>query len=195
MADAQVILEFISKTETGRTGIEAYNTVYAHREASMPQPLVSLTVDEVISQGPVRARLFGSSAAGAYQIMQGTLNGLKNEGAVRGEEKFNPAVQDRLGLRLLRRRKFDLWAVGKISNADFALELAKEWASFPVLVATRGAHRKLSRGQSYYAGDGLNKALVKPEEIEQMLAKAKGQSPPAPAPQGWWARLLSWLHL
>jgi hypothetical protein len=76
---------------------------------------------------------------------------------------------------------------GRLSDVGFALNLAKEWASFPVLAPVQGQRRKLKRGQSYYSGDGLNKALVKPEVIEALLvaARAAGDvpkpvTPPAP---------------
>lgn len=62
---------------------------------------------------------------------------------------------------------------GKISRTEFGKRLAMEWASFPVLTVCKGAHRQLNRGQSYYAGDGLNKALVAPEKIEALLDKVK----------------------
>ena len=39
----------------------------------------------------------------------------------------------------------------------------------PVLVDTRGASRKVTAGQSYYAGDGLNKALVTPAGLREVL--------------------------
>lgn len=74
----------------------------------------------------------------------------------------------------------------------FAKGLAQEWASFPVLVDCRGAHRDIKRGQSFYAGDGLNKALVKPEKVEAVLqavlapakpAQAQKPAPSVPEPQ------------
>ncbi len=53
-----------------------------------------------------------------------------------------------------------------------------EWASLPVLTATKGAHRQVVRGQSYYAGDGLNKSLVKPERVEDVLRAVRtGRAP------------------
>jgi len=70
---------------------------------------------------------------------------------------------------------------------DFALNLAKEWASFPVLAETFGQKRKVTRGQSYYAGDGVNKALVPPGDVEAVLAEvlneiARSAIPPKPTP-------------
>ncbi|MFU0507386.1 hypothetical protein ACLKMW_22770 [Pseudaminobacter sp. NGMCC 1.201702] len=58
-----------------------------------------------------------------------------------------------------------------------------EWASFPVLAATKGAHRQLKRGQSSYVGDGLNKSLVAPETVEALLDRVRAlASKPAPSP-------------
>ena len=60
-----------------------------------------------------------------------------------------------------------------------------EWASFPVLADTKGATRSIKAGQSYYAGDGLNKALVSPAAVRQELAKARAAvvaPPSAPLP-------------
>ncbi len=201
MANHKIILEFISKTETGREGLAAYNTAYGHRENSMIKPFVLMTIDEVLLQGHFRTKHFGSSAAGAYQIMEATLKGLKDQMGLSGDEKFDAAMQDRLGLALLYRRKFKSWANYEVSDVAFALELAKEWASFPVLKPGPGSHRYLARGQSYYAGDGLNKSLVKPEEIEALLIEAKSQGVhtpeeivPVPVRDSWWTRLLGWLR-
>ncbi|RVJ15273.1 hypothetical protein CN184_31940, partial [Sinorhizobium medicae] len=80
-----------------------------------------------------------------------------------------PDLQDRLAYKLLVRRGYPEYIVGKISLVQFAENLAKEWASFPLLVATKGSERAVRRGQSYYASDGLNKALVKPEKVEAVL--------------------------
>lgn len=58
-----------------------------------------------------------------------------------------------------------------------------EWASFPVLVGTKGQKRTVKRGQSYYAGDGLNKALVAPDAVEAILDRVKAAGSAVPAPQ------------
>ena len=57
----------------------------------------------------------------------------------------------------------------------------------PVLADCQGAHRKLKRGQSYYDGDGMNKPLVKPADVEALLEKvlalAQGGAAAPDAPQ------------
>ncbi|NTA58598.1 glycoside hydrolase family 104 protein [Agrobacterium tumefaciens] len=111
-----------------------------------------------------------SSAAGRYQFMRATLQGIAKEvRSIDGRTIFSSDLQDRLGYYLLLRRGYADFIAGKLNLVQFGLNLAKEWASFPVLSNTSGAHRSVSRGQSYYAGDGLNKSLIKPEQVEQRL--------------------------
>jgi hypothetical protein len=64
-----------------------------------------------------------------------------------------------MALRLLNRRGYREWATGKLSTDDFANRLAQEWASLP----------NLQTGRSHYAGDGVNKALVSPEQVRSVL--------------------------
>lgn len=109
-----------------------------------------------------------------------TLADLKGEMRLTGNEKFSADLQDRMGLHLLKRRGYDKFIAGTLSITGFGLNLAKEWASFPVLKATKGAHRQVSRGQSYYAGDGVNKALVSAADVETALTKALTMSRNAP---------------
>jgi len=60
---------------------------------------------------------------------------------------------------------------GAMSTTSFGNNLAKEWASFPVLSNIKGAHRQVARGTSFYSGDNLNHAHVDPAEVEAALAK------------------------
>jgi muramidase (phage lysozyme) len=162
------MLDFIAAREAPK----GYNTVYANRMAQMPKPLTSMTLAEVIADGPRRTKAFGSSAAGRYQFMTATLQDLRKSLVLMGDDLFSPDLQDRLGYALLQRRGYAKFMSGTMSATAFGLGLAQEWASFPVLTACKGASRTVARGQSYYAGDGVNKALVQPEAVEAMLASA-----------------------
>jgi len=167
-AGAALLLDFIAGFEAPK----GYDTVYANKMAQMPKPLTSMTLAEVIADGPRRTKAFGSSACGRFQFMTATLQDLRKEMVLMGSDLFTPDFQDRLGFRLLQRRGYDKFMAGKMTRAAFGLAIAQEWASFPVLEACKGASRSLTRGQSYYAGDGLNKALVKPEAVEAALTRA-----------------------
>jgi muramidase (phage lysozyme) len=162
------LLDFIASFEAPK----GYDTVYANRMSQMPKPLTSMTLAEVIADGSRRTTLFGSSACGRYQFMKATLIGLRDELGLTGSERFTPDLQDRLGYHLLVRRGYPRFISGAIGPVAFGLAIAQEWASFPVLANRQGAHRAVTRGQSYYAGDGLNKALVKPEAVEVALSQA-----------------------
>jgi muramidase (phage lysozyme) len=168
---AAVLLDFIRETETGRLGPESYRTLYGHNQDKLSRPITEMTVGQIQSQQREWSRRFGSSATGGYQFMRATLSGLIKELSLNRSQVFDADLQDRLGHHLLRRRGYDSFVEGRIDLQSFAKNLAKEWASLPVLVGTRGAHRTIGRGQSYYAGDGLNKALVPPEKVEKILAE------------------------
>lgn len=180
------ILDFVRATEVGTTARKGYDVIYGQAQGGLRKPITSMTLLEV-QQGQSNrwGGRVGSSATGGYQFMYTTLGGLIEELKLDIQQRFTPDLQDRLAYLLLVRRKYPEWASGKIGDVAFARQLAQEWASFPVLVAGEGAHRKIARGQSFYTGDGLNKALVKPERIERMLDEARrlltaGTTPPPP---------------
>lgn len=175
-AGAAELLRFIRRAETGEDDQnEQYRKIIRHKETELPKPVTAYTIDELLAAQVGWGKKWKSSAAGAYQIIRKTLAGLKTSLKLSGNEKFSPDLQDRLGFALLQGRGWDKYAAGKLSRDAFATEIAKEWASMPVLKAMKGANRQIARGQSYYAGDGLNKSLVTPEEFEAVLDKARKQ--------------------
>lgn len=180
-AGAAILLDFMRETETGRRDPTAYDTLFGHNERHLPKPLTRMTLDEVIAAGPGWTRAYKSSAAGAYQFMRATLQDLKAELGLRGSQIFDANLQDRLGYHLLKRRGYAEAVAGRISAEEFGKRLAMEWASMPVLAATKGAHRTLERGQSYYAGDALNKSLVPAATFEAVIARALATARAAPA--------------
>lgn len=179
---AALLLDFIRKTEVGRTDRASYDVIYGHNQNKLSKPITSMTIGDLVDAQADFTRRFKSSASGGYQFMRATLQGLATELGLSGKQMFDPDLQDRLGYHLLKRRGYEAFMAGKISMIEFARRLAMEWASFPVLAKTlgggKGKNGKLldnmvDRGQSYYAGDPLNKALVKPEAIEVLLKQVK----------------------
>jgi len=176
---AAMLLDFIG-------GIEApngYGTIFANKQSKLAKPLTEMTLDEVLVAQKAWSKNHGSSAAGRYQFMRATLVGLIAELGLRGSQKLDADLQDRLGYHLLKRRGYDDYMTGKIDRTEFGKRLAQEWASLPVLANMQGAHRKLTRGQSYYAGDALNKSLTSPEKLETVLVLVRKapDAPPQPA--------------
>ncbi|WP_421440656.1 hypothetical protein [Agrobacterium tumefaciens] len=173
---AQNLLDFIGDIEAP----EGYDTIFGNRQGNLPVPLTQMTYGDIIdaqanwgSKTWVRnnwGHKTASSAAGRYQFMRATLQDVAKEvRTIDGRTIFSSGLQDRLGYYLLLRRGYADFISGKLNLVQFGLNLAQEWASFPVLSGTAGQHRDVMRGQSYYAGDGLNKSLIKPEQVEQRL--------------------------
>ena len=186
---AAILLAFIRKTEVGRDDRASYDVIYDYKQSRLAKPLTSMTYGDIIDQQRKWSKNHGSSAAGAYQFLRATLIDLaKANPSISGADLFKPELQDQLGYQLLLRRGYDLFIAGQIDRTEFGKRLAQEWASFPVLSAVKGASRDLKRGQSYYAGDGLNKALVSPEKVESVLDQVKiagrlAVVKPKPAPE------------
>ncbi|NKE77528.1 glycoside hydrolase family 104 protein [Ochrobactrum sp. MC-1LL] len=168
-AGAALLLDFIGDIEAPR----GYDTIYGNNQDKLPKPITKMTLGELIDAQASFTKRFKSSASGRYQFMRATLQDLSKELGLRGTQVFDADLQDRLGYHLLKRRGYDQFIAGKISRTEFGKRLAQEWASLPVLAATKGAHRNLVRGQSYYAGDALNKSLVTPAKVEAVLNKVK----------------------
>ena len=166
---AAKLLNFIYQTETSQSAPECYEVIYANKQYKLAKPLTSMSLGEVQSAQMGWSKAHGSSATGAPQFMYATLNGLKKELGLRVGQIFNGDLQDRLAYHLLKRRGYLEYMGGTMSRTEFGKRLAQEWASFPVLGPTKGAHRQLTRGQSYYAGDRVNKSLTSPETVEKVL--------------------------
>jgi len=195
-AAARILLDLIYRTETGRPAPECYRVIIGHRENTLPKPITDMTINELLAAQKVWGKAWKSSAAGAPQIIRKTLASLVKRLKLSGSEKFTADMQDRMAVELLQIRGWDGFIAGRNSIVQFGNALAREWASFPVLSAQQGQTRKVARGQSYYAGDGLNKALLSPGVVEQTLQHVlkaaqwpvEGQQPssapqPAPVPQ------------
>ncbi|MBD9372124.1 hypothetical protein IB238_05700 [Rhizobium sp. ARZ01] len=182
---AALLLAFVYETETSMKAPECYDVIYGHNQGKLPKPLTSMTYGEVVDAQKGWTKQFGSSAAGAPQFMRATLIDLaKANLSLKGTDLFTADLQDRLAYKLLVRRGYALFMAGKISRTEFGKRLAQEWASLPVLASTKGAHRNVPRGSSFYMGDKLNKALVSPEKVESILdrVKAAGMSVDAGEP-------------
>lgn len=181
---AAPILTLLRRHESDRAvnaqGVESpYDVVYSGiPAANRPKaPLSTYTVGEIIEwQNFIVSKGAKSSAAGAYQIIRKTLAGL----GLPSSARFDAACQDRAALVLLDRRGWADCEAGRMAPEDFADMLAREWASMPVQKDQRGASRQVKRGQSYYAGDGLNKAHASPDEVMEAITAALAE----PAPEG-----------
>jgi len=152
------LLDYIGSKEAP----SGYDTLYGNAQKRYSWRLTQLPISKVLALGPGWSKAHGSSACGRYQFMAGkdhTLQGLYNELRLNPDQIFDANLQDRLGYHLLRRRGYDKWVRGELSDELFMVNLAKEWASLPVPIKVKGHKRDVSPGESYYAGVGDNKSL------------------------------------
>jgi hypothetical protein len=181
LARARPLLDLIARHESESAasdqGVESgYDVVVwqAFHVCRPERPLSGMTVGEVLAWQLRAIREYrahrqartGYSAAGRYQIIRGTLQGLVDSGATRLDETFDADTQDGLGFALLRRRGFMRWLGGRMTDDRFADALSQEWASLP-----------FNTGRSFYAGDAHgNRSLVSRAEVMAVLQTIKNNS-------------------
>ena len=152
------LLDLIARHESGGN----YNIMYGGKI----ERLTEMTLSEVISLQNATVSAGGQSASGKYQIIRKTLRGLKKEMRLTGEELFDETMQDRMAMHLLKRRGYHRFLCRTKTLKSMVRSLSQEWASFP----------KDESGKSYYAGDGLNKALVSYDEVIKVLKLERKQA-------------------
>lgn len=141
-----------------------YDSYYAGAKVAPPAPISSMTVAQVEAyQNQMAAAGSASTAVGRYQFIGSTLAGLVNQGVLSPAEQFNQAAQDRAATALLNRRGLQSYQSGNMTATDFANNLAKEWASLPVVSGAK-------IGQSYYSGVAGNAARVTVPSVMSAVA-------------------------
>jgi murein DD-endopeptidase MepM/ murein hydrolase activator NlpD len=156
------ILDLIASKESGGS----YTKMYGGKENPS---LVNMTLQEVSTFQAAHAKKTGSAAMGRYQFMnalgQGDAVGLKPT------DKFSPANQDKMAVGLIvNKRKVTLDMIK--SNPDEAMiRLGMEWAAIGMPKSMRGHRRMVAAGETYYAGDGMNKAHITPAQMRAAFAK------------------------
>lgn len=174
-------LEFI-RSDEGGPGPKGYGTVYIGAKGVNRKTDVSKLrlIDVLKFQAQMKAAGSRSTAVGGYQFLRATLVATISQMNLNVAEIWTPSLQDRMAIHLMRGRGLDKYLKGNITAEQFANNLAMEWASLPVVTAIPG-HVKiggkrimLKPGQSYYAGDGLNKARHDPVKFLSLVKSLRG---------------------
>ena len=168
------ILELIAKAESVNG---SYDSIYP---SSVKPGLSEMTIAEADAWQARTASSRGSAAAGRYQFMD-ILNQAQAAGLT-GSDKFSPSNQDKMAIALIEKKRGVTMDMVKDNPVEAAKRLSMEWAGLPVLSRTRGRSRTVEAGQSYYSGDGLNKATISTGELEGAL-KQTTAPPPAQTPK------------
>lgn len=154
----QGFLDFISVYESRGN----YNARYGDAANRTDPAFTSMTIDEVLDWQ--QGRKF--SACGKYQIIRATLLSLKSRLGLSGAERFDEAMQERLGLTLLKGRGLKAFLDGRTPRDLFALSVAREWAALPRVAPPNAS-------KSVYAGDGVNQALVTIDDYVAAIDRMK----------------------
>ena len=102
--------------------------------ANFGRPLTQMTVGEVLANG----RAGNIHAAGRYQFINSTLQGLVDRGKARTGELFNEETQDKLAIALLRERTGAFWS-GTSSAGSYVPGLGRTWIGLQYLPAGKVA--------------------------------------------------------
>jgi len=144
----KLILFLISEKEAVD---HSYDSAYPGK---IIEGLSDLTIEEVKSK-------YGSGAKGRYQFLPKYFKTFADKSGLDMSDKFSPKNQDKMALDIFK---------DKMDNClKLEDKLVRTWAALPVLYGREGKERYVNRGQSYYAGDGVNKAHIKADHFEKVL--------------------------
>ncbi|MEO7905104.1 MAG: hypothetical protein ABIR91_04905 [Candidatus Saccharimonadales bacterium] len=153
-ATYQPLLTLVARAESA----DNYNAYFGN-PVNQSVKFTSMTVDQVLQwQKSHVDQGSPSDAVGRYQIISPTLSSLITQLNIDPSETFSPSLQDKLAIALLERRGATHYVNKKLTQQQFAANLAQEWAALPKIIGNNPS-------DSYYAGDGLNTALVSIDEI------------------------------
>ena len=179
------LLDLIASKEENPRAPDVYMSLYPSTfDPRIPQ----MTLSQVDQFQTSRIRTTGASACGRYQFIQSTLRELVNNTRLPRNLAFNRVMQDYLALTLLQGASLRRWQVGTLTwsgrgyttndpDAAFQVYLARVWAAIPVPAAMQGNTRNVVRGESYYAGDGLNGAGINADTMYRELRSLRLQGP------------------
>ncbi len=151
----------------------AYNRTKGGLKSFYKTDLDKITVREVQAMQASR-EVF---AVGRFQLIPTTLKEAVSILAISPESTFDKSIQDQIFNEYLIRVKRPqivayLESNGSVEDAMYAW--AKEFASAGVEKGrTISKGRIAVGGESYYSGDGLNKAHISPEKMKEVLVKSK----------------------
>jgi hypothetical protein len=167
----KVLLDLIGLAEGA-----GYDTVFGGSKIKPNKPITTMTIAELLDwQDRSVSAGSTSSAAGRYQVIRGTLRTVLNSGLIALNDMYNPTTQDKIAIYLLKIRGLNRFISGSLTKEGFADNLAKEWASFPVVTGP-------AAGRSFYQGIAGNKSRTTPHDVFNALDSIKNYEPSAGNP-------------
>jgi len=114
-------------------------------------------------------------ALGRFQIIPKTMEGSYKKAGLTLDSVLSPQNQDLLFYKALLPSAAIRYINKQSDDIDAAVvAIAKVWASVGVPMRMKGAHRMLNKDESYYAGDGTNKAHTTSAQMKEALRQERG---------------------
>lgn len=151
----QRLRHIIGRAESPRAGYDAVQHGARIKPTKLP---TQMTVGEVFDW--IAATPGQPHAIGRYQFIPGTLRRVVAQVGAGRNDRFTPALQDRLADVLLADAGFPAFMAGQLSQRQFMNNLAAIWAGLPS-----------STGRSKYHGIAGNKATVTLAYFQTEIAK------------------------
>lgn len=157
----------------------AYNQIftqpYYRTTAKYKTNLTSMTIKQVMDSQKDRSTMF---ATGRFQIIPGTLSDAVKKLNINVGDLYDEKMQDYIFeeyLIKIKRKPIIDYLEGDGSVEDAAYAWAKEFASAGVRKGRAISKGRVAEvdGVSYYAGDGLNKAHIMPDDMVKVLSDSK----------------------
>lgn len=152
----------LSAVRNAESRTRGYNTMVG---SSRDHNLINKNIGEIVKYQEQYKKTNPdlTAAAGAYQLIPGTLNEVITRMKLDPEKDiYNQNMQDRIAHNLMQHRGVDAYLKGKMPLEKIRINLAKEWAGLPV-----------AGGKSYYDDDGKNKANISEKEYLDALRRMK----------------------
>ena len=159
----QPVLDLIGKHEAGPGGWDAMAPNTKLEGAS------KMTISDVASKA--------TGAVGMYQnLPQFIVERAKAVGLDPNKDLYDRKNQTKIAEHLIGNGQAKVTPELMKDNPAKAMErLSRVWAAIPVPRAMQGHVREVVLGESYYAGEGNNKALITPDEMYKAMNRVTGQ--------------------
>lgn len=135
--------------------------------------LTNMTVGEIMNMQKDRDVF----AVGRYQLIPITLKDAVSKLKIDKNELFNEKLQDRIFNEFLikiKRPEISNYLNGGGDLEKAMYSTAQEWASVGVQRGKKISKGRIAQGgESYYSGDGLNRAHISPAQIRQALINSR----------------------
>jgi hypothetical protein len=149
------------------------------RYTGLAKPLSQYTIGEVIQfQSHAQDSVGRLHATGRYQIIGSTLRGNLKEAGLTNSDLYSPENQDKLGMALLQSNTIKYLNKQVDDTQDnlnkAAMEIARTWSSVGVphpttWVDDEGNVHNVAFDQSYYGGNGVDRANTKTADVQAAL--------------------------